>query len=164
APLFHSGRELLSDQIMVYAPGTEHYQRSTSVCRWGALSLTPDDLAAAGMAITGRDLSPPTGTHRLRPPRRFLSRLRQLHAAAGNLAATIPDVIAQPAVARAMEQELILAMVRCLTEGEEPADPAPGHKRLPVMRRFEDVLRNADGRPLHLPEVCAAIGVSERTL
>lgn len=164
APLFHSGRELLSDQIMLYAPGAEHYQRSASVCRWGSLSLPPDDLAAAGMAIAGRELRPPAVTQRLRPPPGLLSRLRQLHATAGNLAATVPDIIAQPAVARAIEQELILAMVRCLTECEAPADPAPGHKRLPVMRRFEDILKAADGRPLHLPEVCAAIGVSERTL
>jgi AraC-like DNA-binding protein len=32
------------------------------------------------------------------------------------------------------------------------------------MRRFENVLKDAEDRPLHLPEVCAAIGVSERTL
>lgn len=162
APLFHSGRELLPDEIMVYAPGAEHYQHSKSVCRWGSLSLTPDDLAAAGIAITGRELRPPTVTHRRRPPSGLLTRLRDLHSAAGKLAETVPDILAQPAVARAVEQELILATVRCLTEGE--ADPASGHKRLSVMRRLENLLKDAGDRPLHLPEVCGAIGVSERTL
>jgi hypothetical protein len=62
APLFHSGEELLADQIMLYAPDTEHYQRSTAACHWGAVSLAPDDLAAAGIAIAGRELAPPTVT------------------------------------------------------------------------------------------------------
>jgi hypothetical protein len=137
APLFHSGEALLADQIMLYAPDTEHYQRSTAACHWGAVSLAPDDLAAAGIAIAGRKLAPPTVTQH---PRAGLARLRALHTAAGNLAATVPDILAHPQVARAIEQDLIRTIIRCLTEGEASGGRATGHKRLPVMRRFEQAV------------------------
>ena len=37
-------------------------------------------------------------------------------------------------------------------------------KQLYRLGRVDVLIVDADGRPLHLPEVCAAIGVSERTL
>jgi AraC-like DNA-binding protein len=164
APILHSGSETLTDQLMVYAPGTEHYQRSGAPCRWGTMSLRPDDLAAAGLAIAGRELLAPRVTQRLRPPPSLLSRLRELHTAAGNLAVTVPDILAHPQVARAIEHELICTMVRCLTEGEETEDRAPSHRRLPVMRRFEETLNEKPMEPIYLTEMCAALGVSLRTL
>ncbi len=164
APFFHSREELLADQIMLYAPETEHHQYSTAACHWGTMSLTPDDLAAAGIAIAGREVIAPTMTQRIRAPAPMVAQVRAFHAAAGNLAATIPDVLALPQVARAIEEELIRAIVRCLTVGQASGERAPGHTRLPVMRRFEQAVNEAEGSPLYLTELCAAIGVSERTL
>ena len=37
-------------------------------------------------------------------------------------------------------------------------------RRAAVMNRFEEMLAAHPDRPLHMPELCAAIGVSERTL
>jgi AraC-like DNA-binding protein len=163
SPFYHSGRELLPSEIVVYAPGTDHYQRSTAASHWGTMSLSADDLAAAGRAIAGRELLAPVVTQRHRPPAALISRLRNLHAAAADLAATVPDVLAHPEVARAIEQELTRAMVQCLTEGDAPEEKAPGHRRLPIMRRFEQAVEN-EGKPLYVTDVCAAIGVSERAL
>jgi len=55
-------------------------------------------------------------------------------------------------------------MVRCLTEGITPEPDHHRHYRVPVMRRFEQVLKENPDDPLHIPEICAAIGVAERTL
>jgi AraC-like DNA-binding protein len=92
-----------------------------------------------------------------------MNRLLRLHKAAGQLAGTTPDILAHPEVAKAIEQELIGLMVRCLTDRASERTP-PAHERLPVMRRFERVLEASSGKPLHLAELCAAIGVSARTL
>lgn len=163
-PLLFGGKDLPPDDMVFFAPGAEHHQRSSSECRWGAMSLTHEDLAAAGRAIVGYDLTAPTATHRIRPSPHLLSRLQHLHAAAGHLAATVPDILTHPEVARAIEQKLVGAMVRCLTEGQVIRDKAPRHRRLPVMRRFEEILNESADTPLYVTEIVSAIGVSERTL
>jgi AraC-like DNA-binding protein len=164
APMMHSGRELLPDQIMIYAPGTEHYQRSMAPCRWATMSPGLEDFAAAAEAIAGRELNVPQATHSIRPSAQSILRLRGLHAAAGHLAATAPDILTHPEVARAMEHELVGAMIRCLTDDEAAGEKVPGHRRVPVMQRFERVLEERQGQPIYLAQICAAVGVSERTL
>jgi hypothetical protein len=87
-----------------------------------------------------------------------------LHNAAGQLAATVPDILSHPEIARALEYELVRMLVRCLTEGKSPAPDHHRHDRVPVMRRFEQVLKEKPDGPLYIPEICAAIGVADRTL
>jgi transcriptional regulator GlxA family with amidase domain len=92
-----------------------------------------------------------------------MDRMMRLHAAAGDLAATAPDILEHPEVAKAIEQELIRVMVRCLTQGSSERTYS-GRQRVPIMRRFERVLEANQGRPLYLAEICAAISVPARTL
>ncbi len=73
---------------------------------------------STGYAFIGRELTPPSFPHRVRPPAPVLLRLRNLHEAAGHLAKTAPDILANPEVARAMEQALLHAIVACLASGE----------------------------------------------
>jgi AraC-like DNA-binding protein len=163
APMHHTGMELPPGGVMFYSPGAEHYQRSTIPCRWASMSLPIEELAAAGQAIAGRDLAAPKVTALIRPPPAMMGRLSQLHAAAGDLAATAPEILTHPEVAKAIEQELVHAMVRCLMdEGSERV--SAGHSRMPVMRRFDQVIEANPGKPLYIAEVCAAIGVPARTL
>jgi AraC-like DNA-binding protein len=162
APTHHTGKEFPPGCMMVYSAGAEHHHRSSTECQWAAMSLPLEDLAAAGRAIAGRDLTPPKVSTLIHPPPGLMSRLVQLHEAAAHLAATAPDVLAHPEVAKAIEQELIHVMVRCLTESR--SEGSLWHYRVPVMRRFEQMIEANPGKPLYLTEVCAAIGVSERTL
>jgi AraC-like DNA-binding protein len=163
-PLVVGRKELFAGEIMIYAPGSEHYQRSSSEVGWAAMSLTPSDFAIAGRAIAGRELVAPASDHSIRPPAHLMERLQRLHEAAGQLAATAPDILAHPEVAKAMEQELISTMVRCLVEGMDGDTNPAGHPRVPVMRRLEQFLGENVDTPLYLAEVCTAIGVPARTL
>jgi AraC-like DNA-binding protein len=156
------GTEFLPGTIVFSTPGADGHVRSTGPSRWGTMSLTPDDLASAGRALAGRELTPPTVSQVIRPPQPLMARLTQLHAAACHLAATAPGILATDEVAKAMEQELVRTMIRCLTEGTEVGKDAPG--RVPVMQRFERALREMPGRPIYVGEICGAIGVAERTL
>jgi AraC-like DNA-binding protein len=162
-PMHHTGMELTSGDIAFTSPGAEHYHRAWDTSCWAAMSLTPEDLAEAGRAVAGYDLIAPDVTRLLRPPAPLMMRLQRLHNAACHLAATTPDLVAHPEVARAMEQELVRVMVRCLTEGQGRPN-RPAHQGAFVMRRFERVLKEHPSRPLYLTEICAAIGVAERTL
>src|SRR5262249_45497052 len=65
---------------------------------------------------------------------------------------------------RAFEQEIVRAMVICLAEGEPTVTDGSHGRRMPVMRRFRDMLEEHPDKPLYVAEICAAIGVSDRTL
>src|SRR5690242_225257 len=111
APTHHTGKEFPPGCIMSYSAGAEHHHRSSTTCHWAAMSLGLEDLAAAGQAIAGCDLTVPKVSELIRPPAPLMNRLARLHSAAGDLAATAPDILAHPEVAKAIEQELIRVMV-----------------------------------------------------
>jgi AraC-like DNA-binding protein len=106
----------------------------------------------------------PTRSAEPSPPPAILSRLLNLHEAAGHLAKTAPDILAKDEVARAIEQGLVYAMALCMSEGEAVAPRSIDRRRAVVMRRLEEVLHANSDRTLYLAELCAAAGVSGRTL
>ena len=159
-----NGMETLQYRIAKFELNSEFYLRSVAACKWGAMSLTPEDLAAVGEAIIGRELAPPVFPHTITPPAPALSRLLKLHEAAGHLAKTAPDILAKPEVARAMEQALVEAMVLCLAGVDAPHVRHVHRYHATVMRRLEVVLEaNSDGA-LYMADLCAAAKVSYATL
>jgi AraC-like DNA-binding protein len=128
------------------------------------MSVTPEDLAAAGRAIIGRELTPPSFMLAIRPPIASLSRLRQLHEATGHLARTAPDILAKPEVARAIEEALVEAMVFSLA-GDHSGQVRNVHRhRATIMRRLEDTHRAKSGETLYMTELCVAVGATYWTL
>src|SRR5246127_1241534 len=94
----------------------------------------------------------------------LMSRLLKLHKAIGQLAHDAPDVLQLPEVLRALENELVHVMVRCLADGADVETTAGGRRHDAIIARFEEFLAANPDRPLYLTEICAAIGVAERTL
>src|SRR3984893_12005303 len=135
AAMYFSGLELSPDEIIVIGFGAASHHRSSSACRWGAISLTLEDLVGAGRAIIGRELTASPFTHRIRPLSPLLSRLRNLHEAAGHLAKTAPDILVQPEVAQALEQALARAMIWCISGGETAGTSSARHRHAVIMRR-----------------------------
>jgi AraC-like DNA-binding protein len=164
APSYHNGREFLSDTIVVAAVASDHHCRTRGPSRFAMMSLPPADLAAASHALTGRELTAPSRTRHIRVSDPLMIRLRQLHDAACHLATAAPGILAHPEVAKAIEEELIHAMVGCLAKVPTDERNTDSHLRMPVMQRFERAISEAEGQPLYLTEVCARIGVQERTL
>ena len=91
-----------------------------------------------------------------------MARLLAVHQAASELADTAPDILTRPEVAKVIEENLIQAAISCLIEPETTESHHPA--RQSVILRFENYLEAHPDRPLHVLEVCTAIGVSERTL
>jgi AraC-like DNA-binding protein len=158
------GLELSPADIIVYGVGSVGHNRSPAAFQWGSMALRHGDLAAAGEALIGRELTAPSFTQRVRPPAPLLSRLLNLHEAAGHLAETAPDILAKPEVARAMEQALTEAMIACIVAGDA-ANVCSAHRhRGAVVRRLEEVLEANLCETLYAAELCKATGVSYPTL
>ena len=137
---------------------------SFAPCHWGAMALPPADLATAGRALAGRELTVPSLARVVRPARAPMRELLSLHAAAAHLARTAPDTLSRRSAARSLEASLVHAMVRCLSEGT-PAVQTAGHRlHTKIMRRFAEFLEANPNEPLHLAEICAAVGAPERML
>jgi AraC-like DNA-binding protein len=128
------------------------------------MSLPVEQLAVIGAAFAGCDVTPPNDALSVTPPPAAMAKLQRLHAAAGDLAEHASAVITHPGAARGLEQALIEAMIGCLGDGEGAEDRAALRKHAIILRKF---YRTIDERPdaaLFIPELCVAIGVSERTL
>jgi AraC-like DNA-binding protein len=159
-----NGIEISPNQIANIALDWEWYLRCSTPCEWGTMSLAPEDLAAVGETITGRELAPPTITRSLRPRAPALSRLRNLHKAAGHLAKFAPDILAKPEVARAIEEALVEAMVFCLADGQSQDVRSVQRNHARVMGRMEEVLMANPDEPLYMAELAAQVGASYWTL
>jgi AraC-like DNA-binding protein len=158
------GMEVSPGDILVCSKGSSHHERTAGPIQWGAMSLTPEDLAAAGRALTGRELTLPAVTHLVRPAPALMAQLLELHKSAAHLAKATPILFAEPEVARALEQTLVHVMIRCMTDGA-PDERIVGNRRhVAITARLEDLLMANRDRPLYLAEICSEIGVAERTL
>jgi AraC-like DNA-binding protein len=163
SPLQHCGRQVLPGDIIINGTDVAHY-RSGSDYHLGAMSLPIDELDAAGEAITGRELSKRLDERSVHPNPALMSRLMKLHKVVGQLTHETPDLLAIPEVRRALESELVHVMVRCLTESVVLETTTGDRRHDAIVARFEEFLEANPDRPLYLTEICAAIGVAERTL
>jgi AraC-like DNA-binding protein len=162
-PMFWGGVELQTGDIIFHSRAERFHQRTTGPCSWSLLGLAPEHLETYGSAVNGKPLPLPAAMRILHPAARHAARLRRLHAQACHLAETRPKVLAHPEVARAIEQGLIHALVTCLS-ARVREDGAARRHHARIMVRFEEVLADHSNRPLPMSELCALIGVNERTL
>jgi len=163
APLWR-GVEVKSGQIMFHSRGERLHQRTRGPCLWSVIALAPAYLDNYSRALTGQALVPPAAGVILRPRPRDVARLRRLHAQACRLAETRPKTLAHPEVARALEQDLIHALITCLAEAEAHYDVATKRSHAKIMVRFEEVLAENLNWPTSLRAICELIGVTDRTL
>jgi AraC-like DNA-binding protein len=159
-----NGEAMRRGEISFHRCGDRFHQRTTGRCCWGMVSLVPANLAAYSRALLGAALAAPQTTQILRPPSRVLGDFLRLHSQACRLAQTSPNMAAHPEVARALEQGLVHALVNCLAADDARSPARPRRQQTDIVLRFEQVLAAHDDRSLLLPELCAAVGVAERTL
>jgi AraC-like DNA-binding protein len=162
AGLMWNGLGLQRGSFVLHAPGGRFHQRATGAVRWGLIAISPQDLARYSCALLGADLSR-RAAGLLHPPARSYAELLRLHAQAAHLARSKPALLARPEVARALEQDLIHALVTALGSATMDRCNRTRSHRSAIMVRFEEALVTHDGAP-SLPALCAAIGVPERTL
>ena len=162
-PLLHRGKELSPRDIIVCNYDVMHH-RTAGESRFGSMSLTIDDFDAACKAVVGQGFSGLELKYRVQPSPALMLRLLKLHENAGRIAKTTPDILENREVVRALEHELTHAMIRCLTEGVGSEATSGNRRQDRIVARFEGFLEANPDQPLYLTEICASIGVAERTL
>jgi len=161
--LQHCGRKIFPGDIIVNGFDVVH-RRASSNLHYGAISLPIEELDAAINAIIGMEITRSPSHSIVHPHPKLVSRLLKLHKAAGQLAHDAPDLLQLPEVLRALETELIRVIARCLANGIELETTTGGRRHDAIIARFEEFLEANPDRPLYLTEICAGIGVAERTL
>jgi AraC-like DNA-binding protein len=156
--------EMRSGQIVLHSSGERLYQRTSGKVTWGLISVAPKDLAYYGRVLARIKLTAPRSAQFLRPTLRSAGELFRLHGQACRLAKTNPDVVVHKEVARALEQELLRALVNCLNGEEAVCQQRVGKSHADIMARFEDYLVSHFRQQISIPKLCAAIDVAERTL
>ena len=162
--LFWNGVQVEPGEVVFHSRGEHLHQRITGPCNWGFLSVSPMFFAQIGGAFAGRDLAPPALGLIVRPLRTDLARLLRLHARVGHMVETRPVNVSHPEVGRAVEHELLEALVTCLNDEDPGRRLNPNWDHVGIMTRLEEVLcAQADQFP-NIRQLCAIVGVAERTL
>ena len=138
--------------------------RSSGKTELGAMSLSLEDMASFGASFAGRDLTAADDVIIVKPSPAAMATLQRLHAAAGHLAETAPEIITHPEAARGLEHALIEAMVGSLTTGDTAEERAAQRRHDLIMRRFHREIEEHPDQALYIPQICRAIGASDRTL
>ena len=156
------GVELRLGDIMFHSRGERTHQWTKGESKWGIVSVPNSQLAAYAKALTGREITAPPVARIFRPPASVGAHLRCLHLSACRLAETKPEMLAHKEVARAIEQELIHALINCLTADDDTI--VIGRHQADVVLRFEDTFMDYVGLRPSISELCAALGVTKQTL
>lgn len=157
------GRESIYGTVDRLGVEQEIVQRSLGPVEFGTMSLPADQFSAACEAITHHAIRLGPDATTVQPSVEAIANLQRLHAAAAALAESAPSVLAVPEASRSLEQKLILAMIQCCTAPGRDDSLALRHHQS-IMRRFLTFIEANEGNPLYVPEICAALGVSSRTL
>jgi AraC-like DNA-binding protein len=161
--LYSCGRPLSPGEIHVNNFDVTHHKSGGNFSS-ATISLPTEELAAASVAIVGREF-PDTSTRQfIRPNPGLMERLLTLHEMVGQMAKTTPDLFSEAEVVRALEQQLIYTLVKCLTESTVSTMTTGTLRHDLIVARFEEFLEANPNTPLYLAEVCGAIGAAERTL
>jgi AraC-like DNA-binding protein len=119
-------------------------------------------VASVSRAWTGYEITASKASPLIHTSFPLMARLQKMQSAATMVAATAPDILSHPEVAKAIEQEVLHALIVCLEDSATTKTPNLNRQR--TMQRFHQVVEANQYDPLYLPEVCASIGVPERTL
>jgi len=162
--LTYGGIGLHFGDVVFHSRSERMHQRTNGKSQWGRISFPAQQLAACSRALTGLEITSPPVGRLLRPPRSAATEFLTLFSRACRLAETKCQLIANPEIARALEQELLHALINCLTAADAGGNPKTRRHHADIMVRFEEALAALGDLHLNLPALCSMIGVPERTL
>ena len=158
------GMKVRPGEITTLGPGRSLHVRSEGLYRWGAISLPSEVLVRYATALSGAPFLLSEVEPRWRPQPAAGKRLRGLHAAAMRMAQIRPQALVDPEASHGLEQQLIHAVVECLVAGSADAAHPSARRHQDTMVRFEHLLQSQSTGQLRVPQISAALGVSERLL
>jgi AraC-like DNA-binding protein len=158
------GIAINSGEFVALRPGTRCHARAGDACRWGMIFLQADQLINYGAALTGAAFSLSHLAKSWRPRYLAGNNLRSLHAAALRMAAKCPQILRSTDAAHGLQQQLLHAVVECLSEGSANAEIPANCLDQRTMVRFEQLLQSEQSKEASIAEICAVLNVSDRHL
>jgi AraC-like DNA-binding protein len=163
-PIVVDGLEVDTGALVQFGRERESTHRSFSRIGWANLSVSHVELDWLSSGIGGHDLAAGRTPRLLMPGPTKMRRLRALHASVIALAKQSPELLSESGLLRSIEAAVMEAMVDCLGSPEQQRHSPAQLRHAAILARFRELLDANLDRPLYLPEVCAAIGVSHRAL
>jgi AraC-like DNA-binding protein len=158
------GMELTPERLVFHGRGKRMHQSTPGRFVWNVMAIDPVSLEHYVRTISGRPFFWPSEGRTLQPSARNSARLRRLFAQIMRLAETKSRMLSMSAVARAFEQDLIEALVICLTTARGRPEERAGTDGYQIMTRLEEVLADRLHRPSNMAGMCERVGVSDRML
>jgi AraC-like DNA-binding protein len=158
------GLEMTPETILRHNEEFNSFQRSSGDAAWGSVSLPVSAIANIGSVMAGHDLGAPRNPVSVRPSPVAMWRLQRIHAEIGERAASAPELFAHAEATKGMEQALLEAMVSCLTASETHRETTGRGRHGPLIRKLSALLEASPDKPIYMPELSAALGVSGRTM
>ena len=163
--LLFSGANLQSTNITRHSELENGFLLSAGPASFASMSLPVEEMVALGATVAGSDLTPPKDAIGSTPKPGVMAKLQRLHASVAQLAEEAPETIANPNVARGLEQSLIEALLDCLRPGgDQFEDTAAQRRHATIMRRFRRLIEETPDQSIYIPELCEKLGISDRTL
>ena len=152
------GIELNNGEMITLGAGQRVHARTLGPCRWGAIRVPNQQLADYGRLMNGTVVPPAA---RWRPARAAIRQLLSLHRAAIGMAEARAGALTDLQAAYGLEQQLLDAVITCLSGGAQD-ETSTSRRHRDILARFEDLLVAEPSLPL--VNICAALGVSDRSL
>ncbi len=167
APRRVSGWMVGRQHIFHHRPNDEAFATSPSgqPFPYAMIAVPLPLMAVHGPGATGLDPKVPLNDDRLfLAPEAALARLVALMNDAARLAEEAPWVVAASGPAKALAGTITEALIACLTQGRARRDRAALGRHRQIVARLEQAMQERPEEMLSLPDICAAVGVAQRTL
>lgn len=161
--LIYGRTRVAAGGIVTHGLGCGVYERVVGPCDWRDIVLPSRVLEQSSRALAGAAIAIPPGVRLWQPSGAALRHLIALHGAATRLAKTKPGRAAGAEAARGLEQQLIEALVECLSGQPPDSDVVMVERHADIAVRFEEALRDRLETPASLAEICACLSVGGRT-
>ena len=163
APVW-GGVRMRAGEIMTLGAGQRVHVRTYGPSCSSSIWLPAQDLSRYGHALIGATFAVPAAARSWRSPPAASRELRQLHGAGTRMAGLRPETLVGAEAAHGLEQQLIHALVECLSTGSADEGTPAMRRHQEIVVRFEGLLQAQPERNLRMAEICTALGVSERLL
>jgi AraC-like DNA-binding protein len=162
-----SGRKLFGQHIFHFRPNERTVTSSPPGMAWafGIVTMPFDQLAVHGPELTGVDHCVPVDDDRMfLVLKESLARLVSLMNDVSRAIRQMPWIIEEPQPAKALSGTILDTLLACLTHSRATPDRAALGRHRQIVARFERAVEEHPEEMLSLGDICAAVGVAQRTL
>ena len=157
---FWNGMRVHAEHLIVLGAGASAHARTDGPSRWRAICLPKQEFARYADVLTGGVLRMPEGVSCWHTRSAALRELHAIHVETMRSVRIASDTLATSEGGYGLEQQLIHALVECLSESTNKL-PAGDHR---LMASFEELLLTEPNRAWSVAEVSRALGMSDRLI